>query len=777
MWKRLGQWVLQFRKVLLIVLVLLTAVMGYFAAQVKLSYEFSKAIPTDNPKLQDYQNFKQKFGDDGNLVMIGVQTSDLFQFDIFKKYEQLADSLKMIDGVESVLSIPGAFNLVKNDSTERLNAMKIFADVSDQQTLNEAASIFHRLPFYINRLYNPDTRAYMMVVGVNHQVLLTKERSILIGNITDLAKKFEKETSIKVRLSGLPLIRTVTADRIQSEMKIFLIASILLSALILFLFFRSVGVMLLSLAVVAIGVIWTVALIPLFGYKITLLTALIPSLVVIIGIPNCIYFINKYHVAYKEKGDKQLALVEMVQKMGVVTLFCNIVAAIGFAVFALTESAILKEFGSVAGLGIMFIFIISFILLPVVLSYMKAPDQKSLRYLTNKKIEKVLSRFQHWAYEKQKAVYITTAIVLAIAIAGLTQLKTVGYIVDDLPKGDYIYRDLKFFEKNFKGVMPLEILIDAKKKNSFTGMKALRIFDKMDTLANFVSEQESMAKPLSLTEGLKFAKQAFYEGDSAQYLLPNSFDGAFVGPYLRPSKSGEDGGVSAMTKSFLDSNRQVTRMSIAMADVGTEVLPMIVDKIEKRTNQIFDSADYKVTFTGTGITFQEGSRFIINGLTESILWAFLLIALCMLYLFKSVKMLFCSLIPNVIPLLITAGVMGWAGVPLKPSTVLVFCVALGIAVDITIRFLVNYKQDLPANENSAALTVEKTIYNTGLSIIYTTLVLIAGFIIFCLSSFGGTFSLGWLTSLTLVIATLTNLILLPVLLLNLSKHSAASKKA
>lgn len=765
MWTRLGQWVLHHKKTLLIVLFVLTVFMGYHATHVKLSYEFSKAIPTDNPRYKDYEHFKSLFGDDGNLMMLGFTTDKLFTLPIFNAYKNLSDSIREASGVQSVLAVPGAFNLVRNDSTERLEAVRIFQQVHTQTELDSAAQVFLRLPFYKNRLYNPEAHTYMMVLGINPEVLKNKGRTDIIENILRLSDAFEKETGIQVHKSGLPLIRTVMADRIQDEMKLFLVASVLLSALILLLFFRSVSTMLLSLGVVAIGVIWTVALIPLFGFKITLLTALIPSLVVIIGIPNCIYFINKYHVAYRTTGEKYESLVEMVRKMGVVTLFCNIVAAIGFAVFALTESAILKEFGMVAGIGIMFIFVISFILLPAVLSYMKPPVEKELRYLNNPAIGKLLQTFQHWVFHHKRKVYAITALVVMLSIVGVSKLKSVGYIVDDLPKKDFIYTDLKFFEKHFKGVMPLEIMIDAKKKNSFTGLRALDHFESIDSLENYIGHLPDMAKPLALTEGLKFAKQAFYEGDSTQYLLPNSFDGAFVGPYLRPSRKNDGGTLQAMMQSFLDSNRQITRVSVTMADVGTDKLPGILDSIEQKTTELFDTSKYKVTITGTGVTFQEGSRFIINGLFESILWAFLLIALCMLYLFKSLKILICSLIPNIIPLLITAGVMGWTGVALKPSTVLVFSVALGIAVDITIRFLVNYKQELPEYQNQVPKTVEATIQHTGLSIIYTTLVLMAGFIIFCFSSFGGTFSLGWLTSLTLLTATLTNLVLLPVLLL------------
>ncbi len=779
MWQQLAKFVLKFRRPLLILLLLVTVVMGYFAAKVKLSYEFSKAIPTNNTKYKEYIAFKQKFGDDGNLLVIGIQADSLFTLKTFTAYKALHQQLKKIEHIEDVLSIPAAINLHKDLLSEKLVAKKVFSDsIQTQAALDSAVKDFLNLPFYRSLLYNPETKSYLVAVRINKDILNSKVRTGVINKIIAEVKIFEDKTHLEAHLSGLPLIRTVIADRIQNEMKYFLFGSLLLSALILLLFFRSVSTTMLSLLVVILGVIWSVGVLYLCGYQITLLTALIPCLVVVIGVPNCIYFINKYHSSWIKlkahsktgqnlKDNKQQALIDMVSKMGVVTLFCNLTAAIGFAVFALTKSAILKEFGVVAGISIMIIFVVSFILLPAVLSYLPAPKPAQTKYLNNKWVVNFLWRIESWVLYHKKTVYIVTATVLIFCVVGIFKLKRVSFIVDDLPKTDKIYTDLKFFEKNFHGVMPLEIVVDTKKRNGLAGMRALAVYEKVDLLSAYIAAQNEMSRPLSVAEGLKFAKQAFFEGDSANYLLPNSFDGAFVGEYLKPNKndSGSKNNLSKMLTSFIDSNRQSTRISINMADVGTEKLPVLLKGIEEKASTIFDTANFKIQLTGTSITFLEGSRFIVNGLKESIFWAFLLIALCMLYLFKSVRILLCSLIPNLIPLVITAGIMGWVGVPLKPSTVLVFSVALGIAVDITIRFLVNYKQELPLYNNRVLETVSATIKNTGLSIVYTALVLIAGFIIFCGSSFGGTISLGWLTSVTLLVATLTNLVLLPVLLL------------
>jgi uncharacterized protein len=772
MWKKLGEWILRNRLILLISLTLVTIVMGWYASQIQLSYDFAKAIPTDNPKYQQYLSFKERFGEDGNLMTIGFIEPNLFRKDFFSSLQTLQSDLKKIEGVEDVLGVTTAITLLKNDSTEKLVATPIFpAKIKSQSELDSLKNVFLNLPFYRGLMYNPDSHAWLVGVRIRKEVLNSKQRDKIMPGIFEKAYAFGKANGVEIYISGLPAIRSNMAVKIANEMKFFLLGSLILSTIILFLFFRSVSTTLLSLLVVIIGVIFSIALMVILGYKITLLNALIPPLVVVIGVPNCIYFLNKYHTSFISKEHKHEALVEMVSRMGIVTLFCNITAAIGFAVFYLTKSAVLKEFGAVAGLAIMAIFFISFILLPCALSYLPAPKKRHLNYLENRWLATILTRLEKWVFQHTKTVYAVSVGIVIFSVLGILQLKSVGYIVDDLPKTDVIYRDLKFFEQHFEGIMPLEILVDAKKKNGFSGMKALSAFEQIAAFSKEIEQHPQMARPLSLVEGMKFAKQGFYDGDSNNYAVPNSFDGAFLADYLKVKKGGDSAASNGFQKlllSFMDSNRQVMRISVNMADMGSKRLPLLLDSLKVKSDQYFDSSKYRVEFTGTSITFLEGSRFIINGLRDSIFWAFVLIAFCMLYLFKSWRILLASLIPNIIPLMLTAGVMGWAGIPLKPSTVLIFSVALGIAIDVTIRFLISYKQDLPHYNGDVQTTVMHTLRGTGISIIYTSLVLIAGFVIFLFSGFGGTKALGYLTSLTLLAATLTNLILLPVILLGLS---------
>jgi predicted RND superfamily exporter protein len=781
MWRSLAHVILKYGYFWLAILLALTVFFGWQASQVKLSYEFSRAIPTDNPKYQTYQEFRKKFGEDGNLMVVGIETKDLFTAAVFNDYVQMAKDLKKVNGVADIISVPSAVNLMRSQESEKLEAVPVFPDRNLSQTeIDSSKNVFLSLPFYKGLLYNPNTGAWMMGIRINGAILNTPGRTAVISNIVKLTDRFGAAHNLDVHLSGLPLIRTVLADRIQREMRWFLIGSVLLSAIILLLFFRSVGATILSLAVVIIGVVWSLGIMNLFGYRITLLTALIPPLVVVIGIPNCIYFLNKYHSTFRESNDKQTALVNMISKMGVVTLFCNIAAAIGFAVFALTKSQILKEFGLVAGINIMLLFFISLVLIPVSLKALPAPKARHMKYLQNPGLQRWLDRLENWALNHRRTIFAATAIVLVMAVLGMFRLKSVGYIVDDLPQTDKIYTDLKFFERNFNGVMPLEIVVDTKKKYGVT--RNLSNLMKIDSLAQFLGSQSYIGKPLTITEGLKFAKQAFFEGDSTYYIMPGENDLLALKPYLAPNSDSSASGNSftKLVSSFMDSNKQEARISVNMKDVGSARLPLILDTVQREANRLFDTSKYRVLLTGTSVTFLEGTRFIINGLKESILWAFLLISLCMLYLFRSGRILLCSLLPNVIPLIITGGVMGWAGVPLKPSTVLVFSVALGIAIDITIRFLVNFRQQ-SNKDTDPKETVIQTIHSTGVSIIYTSIVLIAGFVIFCFSGFGGTKALGWLTSLTLITATAANLVLLPALLLSVYRKnkladSSASNK-
>jgi uncharacterized protein len=588
MWHRIAAFIIKFRVALLLILLATTAVMGYFATKVQLSYEFTTAIPTDNPKYKEYQAFRNQFGEDGNMMVIGIKTDKFFAPAFFNDYTQLVKQLEKVKAVENILSIPGAVDLVKDTATGKLKVVKLAANGPYQNT-DSIRDRIYSLPFYNGLLYNAQTGAYLMAVRIDKKVLNSKYRKHVVNEIVELSDSFGKKHSVEMHYSGLPLIRTMMAAKVQSEMRLFLVMSFVLTAVILALFFRSFVAVLSSMLVVAFGVIWAVGTIALLGYKITLLTALIPPLIVVIGIPNCVYLLNKYHTEFSKTQNKIKALMYMVDKMGIVTLFTNLTAAIGFGVFFFTKSALLKEFGLVAGINIMVVFFISLIFIPALFSFLPAPKGKHTSYLQNKWMHSLLSKVTKWVFGHRVWIYGFTIALCIVSAIGVARLNTVGYIVDDLPKEDKIYRDLKFFEANFRGVMPLEIVIDTRKKN---GAVSLPMLQKVDELIQYLKGFPEIGHSLAITEGVKFARQAYYDGDSSNYGIPNVFDGAFIQPYLRSKSSDKNNTLSKLTNSFVDSNKQKTRISINMADVGSKRLPVLLDSIRPKTYELFDTASY-----------------------------------------------------------------------------------------------------------------------------------------------------------------------------------------
>lgn len=766
MWHRLADVILKFRLPILLLLLALTAFMGYKAREVQLSYEFTNAIPTNNPKYQTYQDFRKTFGEDGTTLVTGVQSKDFFNPDFFRRYQQLVREWAAIPGVENVLSVPTAITLQKDTVNDKLRAAPIFADSAH---LPEAIAAFKNLPFYAGQLYNPQSKVYIAALRINKKVLASKDRERAVNAIVDAGKRFSTDTKTEIHYSGLPYIRTRMAVQVQKEMTLFLALSFALTAVILWLFFRSFSAVVISMLVVAAGVVFSIATLVFFGFKITLLTALIPPLIVVIGIPNCIYLLNQYHIQYRALGEKRLALREMVARMGIVTFLTNLTAAIGFGVFAFTKSAILKEFGLVSGINILGLFVISLLAIPIFLSYLAPPTARQTRYLDNQRMLATLDRLTRWVFQQRKAIFGVTAVALVAGLLGAMRLHNESHMVDDLPKKDPIYTDLKFFETHMRGVMPLEIVVDAKRKNGAVSLPTLQKLDELDAFLRTLPEG---GRPLSIVNGVKFARQAYYDGDSTSYGVPNMFDGAFLQPYLRAKKTDSADKSSAafneLVRSFVDADRQRARVSVSIADIGSVQLPALLARIKAKTDALFPENKYTVTVTGTSVVFLEGSGFITHSLRDSILLALAMIVVCILLLVRSLPVTAIAVLVNLVPLLLTAGVMGWAGVPLKPSTVLVFSIALGITVDVTIRFLVSYRRE--RKTLSAADAVAATMHETGLSIIYTSLVLAAGFGVFAISQFDGTRSLGLLTGGTLLLAMAANLLLQPALLVALAKR-------
>ncbi len=759
MWYKLSHFILKFRALLILAVVMATSFMAYQAQFVQWSFTLSNIVPDTDPDMIDFKAFKKEFGEDGNILAIGIKDSSVYHHENFQKLHFMTQALMGVNGVNDVVSLTNLKKLVKDEEARRFRLEHVFDSIPhDQQTLDSMVHYALNLKFYSGQLINTKNGACMVLVTIDKSLMNSKKRDVVVGDVLHLAHEFEENTGIDLRYAGLPFVRYTNTSKLKQELVMFLILSVVVTCFILFLFFRSVKAVIVPLLIIGMIVLWVMGTLSLLNYKITLLTGLIPPIIVVIGIPNAVYMLNKYHQEYFTHRDQQLALRRIIRKIGIVTLITNFTTAVGFLVLAFTDIVVLREFGIVAGINIIATFIVSLILLPAFFSYMKPPSDRHLSHLSFTPLDKVLTGLDLLVHRHKFYIFNVTGIVVLACIFGISKIKAVSFMVDDLPNDSQEKLDLQFFEENFSGVMPLEVIIDTGVKKGVQNISNLR---KIDQFESFLDSIEYISKPMSVVSFIKATRQAFYNDKNFYYSLPNNRDKNFIFRYL--TKESDEEGIA---EAFVDSTGQKIRVSLKMADIGSVKMDSLINQIiQPRIDSIFSKSKMDVKLTGTTLLFIKGNKFLIDNLVTSMILAFIVIAIIMGVLFKNFQMIIISLIPNIIPLMITGGMMGFAGIPLKPSTALIFSIAFGISVDDSIHFLAKYRQELFANNFFVPLAVSRSLRETGASMIYTSIILFFGFIIFGASEFGGTVALGILTSTTLLMAMLTNLIVLPALLL------------
>ncbi len=762
MWTKFSESILKYRLFYLGMIFVFTAIMGYYAKDVQLSFAGSKILPLSDPEYIAYNKFKKKFGEDGKMMVLGVKSDKIFQKEFFNSWTKLGDSIASIDGIVNVLSVAHALELKKDTVNRTFVLNKInTGNVFSQEKCDSIKNQIINLPFYDKLIYNEDSSCTLMAINFDTIALNSSRRAVVLKLIDDYVALFEKEQNIEIHKSGLPFIRTVVANLVSGEFRLFLTLALIITAVILLFFFRSFFAVLFPVIVVLFGVVAAVGTIVLFGYKITILTGLIPPLIVIIGIPNSILILNKYHTEYMLLQDKFKAMQIAIKRVGTTIFFTNLTTAIGFGVFGLTNSEVLTEFGIIASINVMLTWLLSLILIPIIFSYLPNPKTWQTKHLENKYLNSFISKVDHWVHYKRKQIYLGTAIIILIAFVGMLKISVNGYIVDDMPQGAKVLKDLAFFENNFDGVMPLEIQIDSKRKNGLINISSIKKIEKLDKM---LSAYPEFSRSISLNEVLKYSKQAFYNGEPSFYKLPSEGEAAFILSYAKQS-----GASSGLLRSYIDSSNQVTRVSFQVKDVGSNKMNDLLDEIKPRIDSIFNPEKFEVLVTGNSVLFVKGANYLLYNLIESLALAFILVSLLMLGLFRSLKVVFITIIVNIIPLLITASIMGYLGLSLKPSTILIYSIALGIASDQTLYFLTKFRHEQLHEGLSTSRIISMTLKETGLSMIYTAIILFFGFGIFAASSFGGTVALGILLSITLMVAMMCNLILLPALVISLEK--------
>lgn len=842
MWQRTANFILRNRFFILGIITLLTVFFGYYAAtSLKLENKYGIVLPKNSPTTQNYDQFKEMFGEDGGTLVIAIQTDSLYTQENFLKWKELGDSILQYDGVESIISEATLFTIKNNILENKFDATRVFSDITFQEkSIEEIEKEIKQNPIYDQLLYNDSTNVSLMMIGIDERFLSDQKKSGVVLDIEAVAKSFEPYFG-KIRFAGLPHLRVVIGKRIQGEMYIFIGLSLLVTSILLYIFFRSLRVVFICNSVVMIAVIWAIGSMSFLGFRLSILMALIPPLMIVIGIPNCIFLMTKFHQEVKEHGNKVKALSRVIQKIGTATLLTNFTTSIGFLTFAFTNSEKLMEFGLSASMNIMMVFILSICILPIFASFSKTPKERHLKHLDRKLATGLLSTIIYLAQHKRPWVYVVTIAILILSISGLMQIKATGNVTGDLPKDDQILKDVQFIEKNFGGAIPFEVMINYKEPGRLFKRSTL---EKIEEVQSIFAADTLFSKSISVVDFIKVINMAYYGGNPEHYRIISNRDKVRLKKYMDNFDLTNPNGGSLSVKELVDTVNTTARIRCQMKDLGSydvadkvDLLKLKIDsvlnpdkikieyyysKFAAGSDKYFDSLiftypeiynsltsvlsdgnsdlqykfdsdpnliqSYKdqkgfkahlreaidneyfdIIFTGTSVVVSEGVRYLVFNLITSLLFAIGSIGILMALLFRSWRMVIVSMVPNLIPLVVTGGIMGWYGIPLKPSTLLVFSIAFGISVDDTIHYLAKYRQELKSKQWDLKQCVIMAIRESGLGMFYTSIVLFCGFSVFTFSQFGGTQALGLLISLTLLIAMITNLVILPSLLLTLER--------
>ena len=768
-WDATARLILRNRIAILTFIGLCTALMASQWGKMKFTYTEANLLPDDHPVNLHYEQFLNIFGEEGNLIVIGVKDNSLFSVKNMNSWIDLSKSFEDNENVDNVITIQDLKKLKKDTQNKKFEFEPLLKDSieSKYELIKLKKSLTTDYPVYDNILFNSESESIRTGIFLKKSIVNTSSRkSFIYKDLIPKIEEFEKTSKINVHISGMPYVRTLNSQNIIDEIEIFIIAAILITSLIFFFFFRSYRATFISMLVVIIGVMWTFGILGFLEYEITVLTALIPPLIIVIGIPNCIFLINKYQHEVNKHGNKAKSLQRVITKVGNATLMTNTTTASGFATFIITQSKLLTEFGTVASMSIMAIFILCLLIIPIIYSYMPIPSDKHLEHLNKKWINKLGDWIESTVKSRNIVIYITSVCLLVLSIIGMYQIKTSGSLLEDMPKNAGFYKDIEFYEKEFNGVMPLEILINTKRSKGVLKRSTLK---KMNALEDLIIEIPELSKPISVVSLVKYTKQAFYNGNPKYYQLPTAQENGFIMSYAKNTSNN-----LSLLKNYVDTTGQYARITTFIKNSGIDEMDRIEEALNNEIRKQFDDR-YEVSITGKAYLFQKGTNFLIKNLILSLTLAIILISLFMAYMFRSFRMIVISLVPNLLPLLITAGVMGYLGVSIKPSTILVFSIAFGISVDDTIHFLAKYRQELISSRWSIKKSVFAALRETGVSMFYTSIVLFFGFSVFITSNFGGTVALGALISGTLLLAMMANLILLPTLLLSLER-SIANKK-
>ncbi len=739
------------KKLSYLVLVLVIGISILFAFKIKslnFNYDFEAFFPNEDNELETYNKHRDRFEWDNEFVLLGIENKKgIFKKDFLSKIEDLSNDLKEINDIDRIVSPTN----IKNVSFGGLAPVeKRLIHVDDEALYKDDSVNIYSTPELIGSFFPYDAKSISIFIKTK-EGLSKKKSDSLAKNIEAAFSKYKFD---EVHFVGRIVAQDVYLKNLENEFKYFLSISFFLVVVFLWFSFKSLYGIIVPITVVIISIFWTLGIMALLGQSLDIMTVMLPTMIFIAGMSDVVHFFSKYFEELSKGTEKSKIFPLIIKEVGFPTFLTLITTVVGFLSLLFSSIIPIRDFGIFTSVGIIIAFVLTYTLLPALL-FLFTPKKLVVVHSHNNKTYNVMRTILFWIFRNQKTIIVTTCVLIALSIVGVYKIKVNNILLEDLSDRVKIKQDFMFFDKHYSGVRPLELAIEIKNKNKtvwdydiMQQLNAVDDFIKKEYKAGFVYS------PAMICNGIN---KSLNDESLGVLPFPNKEDYTDIKKQIFENKKNKD------IKRVISIDGKHARISAKINDIGSIAVNEHNKKFQEFIKSNINTNDIEIKITGAAHLVDRNNEYMVSNMTQGFLFSIIVIALLTYLLHRSWRMVLVFILPNFIPLLIIAGIMGFAGIELKAATSLVFSIAFGVATDDTIHFISRLKIELGYGK-SLIYAFKRTYFETGKPIILTTFILMGGFISLMISDFQSTFYFGFLICITIVIAVIADFFLLPVLL-------------
>ncbi len=741
----------------LLVILIISILATISSSRVSFDYDFEKFFPVGDGDLEFFLEYRQQFENDNDFLLVGFENNlGVFHSDFLLKIDSLTRYLESMSQVDQVISPTNATRPIYSP----MGWIPIsYLHLDEPHRLVEDSIKVYQQQDLVGQLFSGDGKALSLLIKHRQNIKRAGADSLMTG----LSHKIESLGLPPAHLAGKARAQPVYLDLIEQEMSVFLVASLVLVILFLAITYRALWAVIVPLLVVALAGIWTLGLMTALGKPLDLMMVLLPTIIFVVGMSDVVHILTRYIEELRLGNSRFTALSTTFREVGIATFLTSVTTGIGFLTLMVSNISPIRDFGLYTAIGVLIAYILAFSLMPSILIFLPRP-----KIVTNPQAKNIwnrlLSRSLIWTLRNNTVILYGSILLVTLSVLGTLKLEVNTFLIDDLPRSHPMKADFMFFDEHFGGSRPFEMAIQVQNQEyTVFDYPVLREMEKVETYLLQSYGTSALTSPIKI---IKLTNQAANGGSDRFYQIPDSLELTKLGRLIRKVKR------HPYFSNMISEDQKNSRFTGRMGDIGSNISTLNTVALRDFIDTAIDTSLVNFRVTGTSLLIDKSNSYLVNNMIMGLAIAFAVVALIAGFMFKSWRMVLITLVPNLIPLLMIAGIMGFLGITLKLSTSVIFTIAFGIAVDDTIHFISKLKMEL-AKGKSKLYAIKRTYFSTGKAIVITTMVLISGFLTLLLSAFGGTFYIGLLVGLTLVFALIVDLTLLPVLILLFYKPSGS----